>query len=323
MLSLGAAAIAILAVLGLTASFLLPGTLADPEERAASGFDRVAPPTDSREPPTGNGEGTLGLAEDGEMTGASQGAGVGIEESAPAPEPASFRITGELPPSSRIFVNGEEMRRRTLSLRPGSYDVEIRATGYVPSRVTLTLGAGDDRSWRPRFEPLSIAQAPAPRPAGARPSASQPAARTAPPPAEPEPAVSEPPEEAAPVDPEAERAALRTLAMEAVRGTLDRLVQALQGRDIAQLQTIYPAMTRAEQDRWRQFLESDDISDLQVTLAYVQTPVVHGDLAETTFDIVLQFRSSYSGRVRQPTRYGATLERGDASWLIRNMDVVR
>ena len=318
-----AAVFFLVAVGAVTASFLRPGTLAEGVEPASPTNAPVIPPTMTAEAavvPEGgaSGSGLATPADDGGDGDAGEAAAEVAGIAPEGPEPARLRIAGDLPPSSLVLVNGEEVRRRTLSLRPGRYDIEVRARGFAPSRTTLTLRAGEDRAWRPALQPLTLASAPLPRPAAAatpdpEPVETAPAASQEPPlPAAAEPAV----------DPEIERARVLRVAVEDVRGTLDRFAHALRGRNVAELRALYPAMTPAEQDRWKQFLESEDISNLEVNLAYVQTPIVRGDLAETTFDLVLQFRSSFAGRVRQPTRYGATLERVDTDWRIRSLQAL-
>lgn len=313
-----AAVIAVAALLG--ASLFRPAGLSpDRQPTPAELQEPVLPPTAVSEPEAAG----VGAEADDEVTAPAPAASSSAVEP-PAPAAPVLRFAGDLPSTSRVFVNGEEVRRRTLSLRPGSYQLEVRAPGFAPARVTLRLAAGDDRTWRPTLQPLSLAQAPAPLEVGPARRIVTDAAAVPPEPtrtlAAGAPPVGEPAAEAAP---EPDRAALLEAARTEIQGSLDQLVRAFQARNVSELRRVYPAMTFEQEKRWREFLESSDISDLRVTLAYVQPPVVQGDLAEATFDIILQFRTAYSGAVRQPTRYGATLERRTTEWTIRSLEAMR
>lgn len=314
-----AAVIAVAALLG--ASLFRPAGLSpDRHPSPAELHEPVLPPTAVNEP---EDAGAVAEAED-EATAAAPAASSSPVDR-PAPAAPVLRFGGGLPSTARVFVNGEEVRRRTLSLRPGSYQLEVRAPGFAPARATLRLAAGDDRTWRPTLQPLSLAQAPAPLEVGPARRIVADAAAAAPEPtrmlAVGGPPVGEPAAEAAPEP--ADRAALLEAARAEIQGSLAQLVRAFQARNVAELRRVYPAMTYEQEQRWREFLESSDISDLRVTLAYVQPPVVQGNLAEATFDIILQFRTAYSGAVRQPTRYGATLERRTTEWTIRSLEAMR
>ncbi|HUG42244.1 MAG TPA: hypothetical protein VMM12_17395 [Longimicrobiales bacterium] len=315
----GAAALVAATLLG--ASLFRPGLSPDRQPAAADLHEPLVPPTALN----GAGAAAVDAGVDEGAAGAPEGSGAAPVEPPSAAEP-TLRIAGDLPANARFYVNGEEVRRRTLSLRAGSYQLEVRAAGFAPARLAVRLAPGDDRTWRPRLDPLSLAQAPPPlETAPAQRIVADAAAVPTPPTrvaAAAPPAIEESaPEVAAepPIDP----ARLLEAARADIRSSLDGLVRALQARSIAELRRVYPAMTAEQEKRWRDFLESSDISDLRVTLAQVQPPVVQGDLAEATFDIVLQFRTAYSGAVRQPTRYGATLERRTADWTIRSLEAIR
>ncbi len=104
----------------------------------------------------------------------------------PAPPPAeaaeetgTLKVAG-LPKGARLTIDGKARTGSSFTLKPGDHIVALTASGYEPFSESVSIVAGQVKSWSPTLTPLPVSQAPAPAPRPATPKHEQPAPAPAP-----------------------------------------------------------------------------------------------------------------------------------------------
>src|SRR5262249_51784593 len=86
----------------------------------------------------------------------------------PTVDSVELTVSGTLPPSAQVSVDGQPIEGTVVKLERGSHELAVTAPGYLEARQTLDLQTGSAVTWTPQLVRSKSVQGPAkvPSPGG-------------------------------------------------------------------------------------------------------------------------------------------------------------
>ena len=218
---------------------------------------------------------------------------------APPPRRATPVVTRAPVDTVGPRLQAEAQQARLVALAAGATDAELAGGDALVREARQLAQEGRRGEALARFTAGLAAwtgAAQAARTRAAQAAAATPPRTESPPPTAPQPA---------PVDP-------RPL----IEQTIAAYARALEARDVNAIRQVYPGLTRRQEDAWRGLFES--VRALHADLRPSNIQLDGADAARTSVAGTLELVTR-EGRQRQPITFQATLERGPAGWLIREI----
>lgn len=214
------------------------------------------------------------------------------------PADGQIQLAGNLPAGARVTVvgPGTETRPMTgsnLSVAPGSYVVEVSATGYQPFRQRIEVQAG-----QPTTLTLSLTAVPPPSPPPNRPTTT-----------ETPPVASKP-------DPEA----VRREATAAIQSVLQSFVKAIESRNTGRIVRNYPAAGGAWSKEWKPFIDNkQSVQNLKAQISNLQVASLGDTTARVDFTVVFQYEDYRNKPSQLSPDFEAQLQKGPNGWQLSQL----